>query len=59
MRHWRWKRPGKTLRSNLADVVAQQIEEECREQMTLFATADFKEGIKAVAERREGRWVRG
>jgi enoyl-CoA hydratase/carnithine racemase len=48
-----------TLRGNLADVVAQQIEEECREQMTLFATADFKEGIKAVAERREGRWVRG
>lgn len=48
-----------TLRGNLADVVAQQIEEECREQMTLFATADFKEGIKAVSERREGRWVRG
>jgi len=49
----------KTLRSNLADLVAQQIERECREQMTLFATADFKEGIKALAERREGRWVRG
>jgi enoyl-CoA hydratase/carnithine racemase len=49
----------RTLRSNLADIVAQQTEQECREQMTLFTSADFKEGIKAVAERREGRWVRG
>jgi enoyl-CoA hydratase/carnithine racemase len=48
-----------TLRGNLADAVAQQIEQECREQIALFATADFKEGIKAVAERREGKWVRG
>jgi enoyl-CoA hydratase/carnithine racemase len=49
----------KTLRSNFADIVAQQVEHECREQMALFTSADFKEGIKAVAERREGRWVRG
>jgi enoyl-CoA hydratase/carnithine racemase len=48
-----------TLRGNLADTVAQRIEQECREQIALFASADFKEGIKAVAERREGKWVRG
>jgi enoyl-CoA hydratase/carnithine racemase len=49
----------KTLRNDLADRVAQQIEREAHEQMRLFGTADFKEGVKAVAERREGRWVRG
>ena len=48
-----------TLRADLADKVAQQIELECREQVALFSTADFKEGIRAVAERREGQWIRG
>jgi enoyl-CoA hydratase/carnithine racemase len=48
-----------TLRADLADRVAQQIELECREQIALFSSADFKEGIRAVAERREGKWVKG
>lgn len=48
-----------TLRAGLADAVAAQTEHECREQIALFASEDFKEGVQAVAERRSGRWVRG
>ncbi|GAO53390.1 enoyl-CoA hydratase/isomerase family protein [Novosphingobium sp. MD-1] len=47
-----------TLRHGLADAVAAQTERECREQIALFASADFKEGVQAVAERRPGRWQR-
>jgi enoyl-CoA hydratase/carnithine racemase len=47
-----------TLRAGLADAVARQTDLECREQISLFRTEDFKEGVKAVAERRPGRWVR-
>lgn len=47
-----------TLRHGLADLVAEQTEHECREQIALFRSEDFKEGVKAVAERRPGRWVR-
>lgn len=48
----------KTLREGLADTVARQTEHECREQIALFGSEDFKEGVKAVAERRPGRWTR-
>ncbi len=47
-----------TMRAGLADTVAKQTEHECREQITLFASEDFKEGVKAVAERRVGVWNR-
>ena len=47
-----------TLRAGLADAVARQTDHECREQIALFGTEDFKEGVKALAERRPGRWVR-
>lgn len=49
----------RTMRDTLGDAVERQVERECVEQMALFATEDFKEGIKAVAERRPGRWIRG
>lgn len=47
-----------TLRAGLADAVAAQTEIECREQITLFTSDDFKEGVAAVAERRPGNWTR-
>jgi enoyl-CoA hydratase/carnithine racemase len=48
-----------TLRREVADAVALQTDHECREQLALFGTEDFKEGVSAVSERRAGRWVRG
>lgn len=47
-----------TLRDGLAEAVAAQTELECRKQIALFASEDFKEGVKAVAERRAGKWQR-
>ena len=41
-----------TLRSGLADAVVQATEHELAEQSRLPKTADFREGIKAMAERR-------
>lgn len=41
-----------TLRGDLADRVAAATEHERREQEKHFATADFTEGVKAMAERR-------
>jgi enoyl-CoA hydratase/carnithine racemase len=41
-----------TLRRGLADAVAQATEREFEEQDWLRKTADFREGIKAMAERR-------
>jgi enoyl-CoA hydratase/carnithine racemase len=41
-----------TLRANLADRVARATEHELREQTSLRNTQDFKEGVKAMAERR-------
>jgi enoyl-CoA hydratase/carnithine racemase len=41
-----------TLRRGLADAVAQATEREYEEQDWLRSTADFKEGTKAMAERR-------
>ena len=42
-----------TLRHGLADRVAMQTDHELAEQTALRATADWAEGIKAAAERRE------
>jgi enoyl-CoA hydratase/carnithine racemase len=41
-----------TLRGNIADRVRAATEHELAEQMRLRKTADFKEGVKAMAERR-------
>jgi enoyl-CoA hydratase/carnithine racemase len=48
----------KTMRDRLAEAVERQVEHECREQMALFSSRDFKEGVRAVAERRPGNWSR-
>lgn len=47
-----------TLRAGLADAVANQVEHECREQIALFRSEDFKEGVIAVAQRRPGNWIK-
>ncbi|MFT3975851.1 MAG: enoyl-CoA hydratase/isomerase family protein [Sphingomonas bacterium] len=47
-----------TLRGDLAAAVARQTEHERAEQDRLMATADFREGIRAVAERRPGNFLR-
>ena len=41
-----------TLRRGLADAVAAATEHELAEQQAQFRTADFQEGIRAMAERR-------
>jgi enoyl-CoA hydratase/carnithine racemase len=46
-----------TMRAGLAEAIGKQSERESAEQMALFQTADFREGVKAVSERRNGRWV--
>jgi enoyl-CoA hydratase/carnithine racemase len=46
-----------TLRGHLADQVRAQTDIEFREQSWLRATADFAEGVRAVAERRPGAFV--
>jgi enoyl-CoA hydratase/carnithine racemase len=46
-----------TLRGDLAAAVAQATEHELKEQQWLRATEDAQEGIRAVAERRPGRFV--
>lgn len=48
-----------TLRGELAEAIRQRTEHERAEQDRLMQTADFREGIKAVGERRAGRFVRG
>ncbi|WP_298670136.1 enoyl-CoA hydratase/isomerase family protein [uncultured Sphingomonas sp.] len=47
-----------TLRGDLAAAVERQTQHERAEQDRLMATADFHEGIKAVAERRPGNFIR-
>lgn len=42
----------KTMRGNLADRIKDAAAHELKEQAPLFATTDFKEGAKAVSERR-------
>ena len=46
-----------TLRRGLADAVRERLVLEARLQDELRATEDFQEGIRAVAERRPGRFV--
>lgn len=48
-----------TLRGELAQAVRTRTEHERAEQDRLMQTADFREGIKAVGERRAGNFVRG
>ncbi len=48
-----------TLRGDLAEAVRTRTEHERAEQDRLMQTADFREGIKAVGERRAGRFIRG
>ncbi|HVA82134.1 MAG TPA: enoyl-CoA hydratase/isomerase family protein [Candidatus Binataceae bacterium] len=45
-----------TLRAGLADAVKAQTDIEFREQSRLMRTEDHREGIKAVSERRPGRF---
>lgn len=45
-----------TLRAGLADAIEAQLQIETREQIRLFDSEDFQEGIRAVTERRPGRW---
>jgi enoyl-CoA hydratase/carnithine racemase len=46
-----------TLRAGLAQAVEARLVAEFREQMRLTKTADFAEGVRAVAERRMGNFV--
>ena len=46
----------RTLRAGLGDRVRQATKHEAAEQAKLFATEDAREGMRAVAERREGRF---
>ena len=46
-----------TMRRGLADAVKTQTDHEAKEQAWLFRTEDHREGVKAVAERRPGRFV--
>lgn len=46
-----------TLRDKLADTIEAQTRHELKEQTRLMKTEDHREGVKAVAERRPGRFV--
>jgi enoyl-CoA hydratase/carnithine racemase len=46
-----------TLRAQLAEAVKMQTEKEFAEQNALRGTADFAEGVRAVAERRPGNFI--
>jgi hypothetical protein len=45
------------MRRGLADAVKAQTDHEAKEQAWLFRTEDHREGVKAVAERRPGRFL--
>jgi len=45
-----------TLRTNLVEQIRAAVIHESREQQRQFATEDFKEGVKAMAERRPPRF---
>jgi 2-(1,2-epoxy-1,2-dihydrophenyl)acetyl-CoA isomerase len=46
----------RTLRGDLAELVAEATQHEQSEQLRLMLTDDFQEGIRATAERREPRF---
>src|SRR5215472_2689011 len=46
-----------TLRRGLADAVKAQTDHEFSEQSWLMQTEDHREGVRAVAERRQGRFI--
>ena len=46
-----------TMRGDLAALVEAQTDHELAEQAKLMTTADFTEGVRAVAERRPGRFI--
>ncbi len=46
-----------TLRQGLVDAVRLALDHECAEQLRLRDTADFTEGVRATAERREPRFT--
>jgi enoyl-CoA hydratase/carnithine racemase len=46
-----------TMRGELADIVARQTDHELIQQSILRKTADFAEGVRAVNERRPGKFV--
>jgi len=46
-----------TMRQGLADAVKAQTDHEFKEQSRLFRTEDHREGVKAVAERRSGKFI--
>jgi enoyl-CoA hydratase/carnithine racemase len=47
----------RTMRGDLAERFRRATEREGAEQVRMFATEDFREGVAAVAERRPGRFV--
>ena len=47
-----------TMRAGLLHAIAEQTAIEARKQVQLRETADFAEGVLAVAERRAGNWQR-
>jgi enoyl-CoA hydratase/carnithine racemase len=46
-----------TLRAGLAEAVKSITDHEFIEQSSLRKTADYREGVRAVAERRPGKFV--
>jgi enoyl-CoA hydratase/carnithine racemase len=46
-----------TMRQGLAEAVKAQTDHEAKEQARLFRTEDHREGVKAVGERRPGRFI--
>jgi enoyl-CoA hydratase/carnithine racemase len=46
-----------TLRQGLAEAFRDQVSHESEEQTKLLATADAREGVTAVRERRPGRFI--
>ena len=46
-----------TIRQGLADAVKLQTDHEFKEQSWLFKTEDHREGVKAVTERRPGKFI--
>lgn len=46
-----------TLREPLVDSVAEAVDHEQKEQLILFSTQDFREGVSAVNERRPGKFI--